>query len=201
MKHPRILAVLVTSLLLGGCFGSSAPTPSDNYYRIPVKPASVPAKPVLKGVTGIERLHAAGLYQERAIVYVEAGKPLQLQHYHYHHWLEAPSRLLQAVMLSWLQQARFSEHVVRYSPIRGIDRVIHGHIRRFDRVMGSTIRVIVELELGMRDSKRRVLLWPKTYRAEVSVSSNHIHATAQAFGKAVSQILSHFVRDARADRH
>jgi ABC-type uncharacterized transport system auxiliary subunit len=202
MKTYRSLAILITALLLGGCIGTSAPAPSDNYYRIPlIKPVDAPAQPLLQGVTAVERLQAAGLYQERAIVYVEANKPLQLHHYHYHHWLENPSRLLQDIMLGWMQQARFSAHVVRYRAMSGIDRVIHGRIRRFERVLGRHISVVVELELGIHNGKRKVLLWPRTYRAEVRAKDNRIHATAQAFGQAISQIMSRFVRDAQAIAH
>ncbi len=200
MIKARCLLLFIAGLLLTGCIGSAGPAPEDRYYRIPVvKPASRPA-PLLQGVTAIEPLRAAGLYHDRAIVYVDEDKPLRLQSYHYHHWLETPARMLQAYMLDWLRQARFSPRVARHAVMPGAERVIFGYIRRFDRLVGKRMRVMVELELGLRDRNHRLLFWPRVYRAVVPVSGPGLARSAAAFGKAIARVLRDFVRDVERSR-
>ena len=53
---------------------------------------------------------ADGLYRERAILYSE--NEIEIKQYHYHHWVDSPSRLLQEHLADMLSSSGISKIVL-----------------------------------------------------------------------------------------
>lgn len=171
--------------------------PEDHYYRLP-SPHRVEAlaHPVIHGTVGVAPLHARGLYQERAILYVNGDSPLELHLYHYRFWTESPAHLIQDHVVEYLRKAGIADKVVRYEPGVSTDRLVSGSIDRFERLVGAHDRVIVSLELRYGDADRlQPPEWTKTYTVTEPVQNRTVPAVATAFGAALDRVCQAFVRD------
>lgn len=192
-RHSLLLLCATLALLLVSC-ASQGPVPEDRFYRLPVPPAQQEAIPALAAVLGVGRLRSDGLRDERAILYLHSERPLELRRYHYHHWVDAPTRMLQEHMIAYLRQAHGAAEVLRYTPGMQVDKVVGGRLLRFERVLGAGAgTVVVEMELGLGDGR-----YPqqglRVYRAEVEAGADSMHATVQAFGLALQQIYRQFLQ-------
>ncbi|MCK5092731.1 MAG: hypothetical protein KAR30_09415, partial [Gammaproteobacteria bacterium] len=82
---PAWLTILL-SFMLVAC-GSQPPVPEDRFYRLPdIQHKQTDAKPIsitLSKPVKLERIDTEGLYQERAILYIDNSYPLELRRYHY----------------------------------------------------------------------------------------------------------------------
>lgn len=200
---------LLGTLALAGCVGGE-PVPQDHFYRLPaLKPAKALPTPLVTGTLGVERLRADGLYQERAMLYIERDHPLQVQRYHYHHWAAVPGTMIQQSLVGYLRAAGAAAHVERAAPGLGARARITGRVLRLERMVGGgPVRVVVELELHLSPPPRA---WgdeaPRDsdapgpggdYRAKVRAADASMDATVQAYGKALERIYGRFLHDARA---
>lgn len=188
--------VLVTGLT--AC-ASQGPVPEDRYYQLsPAQYKEQPSTSVtapLAGRLGVGRLRSDGLRDERTLLYVQQERPLEILRYHYHHWVDAPTRLIQQHMLAYLRTAGVATEVVQFQPGIRVEHKVKGRLVRFERMLaGGGGRVLVELELGLHSGADTDLALVR-YRAEVVAQDDSLHATVVAFSVALEQIYARFLDD------
>jgi len=171
---------------------SQAPLPTDHYYRLPeLKNINSDEKQV--GSISVLTFQADGLYQERAILYTE--NDIELKQYHYHHWTDSPSRLLQERLAERLRLSNISNLVLNTFEGNS-ELIIKGQIKAFERLQqkGSE-SVYVKLLLQVKSNTKRVPILHKEYVKTVVLPSNNIANAVKAFSEAVDIIFSDFYDD------
>ncbi len=197
-RHILLLLLLMSAASLAGCFGSSAVVPPDHYYRLPERPnvTKLP-QPLITGLLGIKRLRAEGILSERSIVFVEDNSaPVQLQHYYYHHWAEAPVRLIQDDMLTYFRAAGVADKIVRFDAVKAPEFVVSGELLRLERLLNADgAEVVVRMVLRYSDGSRRKLYVHGDYMVRQKAGDKSMHSTVEAFAQALGKIYSAFIRD------
>ncbi len=165
MKPTRLFLTTIFAALLVSC--SQPPVPQDNFYRLQVTaPGTSLAKTPLDGTLEVARLLADGLTAGRPIVYSEAARPLEANEYHYHFWTDSPTVLLRDELVSYLRRAGVAKNVVTPEMRLEPDFVLTGKIKRLEQVRGDPSKVVISLELALRDRRGDRLLLVKTYDME-----------------------------------
>ena len=183
-------------ILLQACVGSS-PVPPDRYYRLQ-DPANVAklSQPLISKTLGIKRLRADGLHSGRAIVYVDRKSPLELLRYHYHHWVESPSHLIQDNMVAYFRAIGLAKKIVRYDSVKQADMLISGELLRFERILTDDgPQVLVTMELHYGQGSGHSSRWDNTYSARIKANGPKLYATIEAFSKALEMIYIEFTKD------
>lgn len=183
--------------LLVGCAGHTT-VPDDHFYNLPdISPAKIFDKPLIDLTIGVGQLRSDGLHGERAILYIDSHRPLELHRYHYHHWKDSPSRLIQQGLLQYLRESNLAVNIVRYDPGIPPDGIISGTLLHFERIIGTDdIKVDVALELEYNNQKLKQT-WHKEYRVTLPIKNSSLHSTIEGFGSALQQIFDIFTEDLR----
>ncbi|MBI3188068.1 MAG: hypothetical protein HYZ31_09440 [Gammaproteobacteria bacterium] len=167
---------VVLALMLTACGFSAGNIPADHFYRLPA------AKPVVTAVpVTIQSVRADGIYNERALLFVESARPLELKRYDYHFWSQTPAKLTQSYLSTCLVYAG-AEHMTditlqtrQWTPV----------IESFERVLESgKAQVLVKLRINQR-----------LYEANVMATSMEMHDTIEAYGQAMQTICEAMARD------
>lgn len=189
----RSLTLLMAGLLVSAC-SVQPPVPEDHYYRLPAVSLKATSA-FLANELAVKRFITDGLHSERALLYSDSDQPLSLKQYHYHHWNDAPPRMLQENIISSLRLAGVSKQVVNYDPARRSEYTLHGKIRRFEQFnRGSSSSIVIDIELRL-DNKSGDPVLIKDYRKELSAHSSAPHDLVIAFGDALSTIYADFIAD------
>jgi len=192
------IAGLLLAAALAGCM-SQPPVPADRYYRLTApdpKPAA--AQPVLAGTLGVAPLDSDGVHSERALLYVDEERPLELRRYHYHFWADPPPQLIQSQLLIYLRRAGIAGNVVRSDSPLTVDHLVSGRLQRFERIVGKMrVRVAVAMELGVDRGAHGAPGWRASYQAVVAAQGPSMYATVQAYNVAFGRICADFLRDLR----
>ena len=183
-------------LALSACeFGSP---PRDSYYRLGElsTSTSLPGGPI-EGVVDVPPFRAAGIVNERAILFRDG--PNQLAQYSYHHWFEPPGALLQRAAIDVLRRANAFESVT--SPELRLDRdyELLGNLRRLEHVPASS-SVIVEVDISVRRVRGNHALILKTYAVEAPAQGRGVDAAVAGFSKALDSIFAELLNDLAAVR-
>ena len=175
-----ILRTLIVSaiLLLSGCGLSPSKAPQEHYYRLadalPIAGDGLPAGKIAP-------VQASGIYNERAILYRKAERPLEIHRYHYHLWTQTPARLVQQYMQQALQ------NIIQKS---GEDKpLIKTEIIRFERLLDGD-QASADIALKITTDKGS-----KIYQARVEAAGKGMHESVAAFGKGMQQIMQQLARD------
>ena len=191
------VSLLPAMLLINGCVSQPA-VPQDYFYRLPaIHPESaVDTKPV-NGTIAVDQLDADGVYRERPILYVEAQRPLEVLQYHYRHWIQIPSQLIQDNLVDYLREANVADTVERYSSGRGQALLIKGRLHKFERLVETDhFSAVVKLEIEFRKkTQQEMLKLTKVYESQVSAQGPTIHDSVTAFGEALQQIYAKMLKD------
>lgn len=189
---------LLLAVALAGCM-SQPPVPTDRYYRLtPPDPAPAAAQPVFAGTLGVAPLDSDGLHSERALLYVDQQRPLELRRYHYHFWADPPPQLVQSQLLNYLRRAGIARNVVRSDSPVTVDHLVSGRLQRFERIVGkSQVKVAVAMELGVDRGARGGPGWRASYQAVVAAKDRSMYATVQAYNVAFGRICAEFLGDLR----
>jgi ABC-type uncharacterized transport system auxiliary subunit len=188
---PRLFAF---ALLVGLAACSSAPVPTDTFYRL--EPRAAPtarAGGPLKGVAEVTPLRGEGVINERAILY-RAGTS-QLRQYSYHFWADTPSAMLQRNLIDALRAAKAFERVVAPELRLNRDYEISGTIRKLEHDVTSGSRAVMEVELAVRRISGNQVMLMKSYTAELSTSDDEVAAAVDGFAGALAQIIAAFIAD------
>ena len=108
----RIFLLILSVNSLTACSLGGAPVPQDHYYKLPQLVISPLEEPRFKQLL-IKPVKATGLYHDRAILYIEQEKPLELQRYHYNFWSETPANLLHNALYQGLSSSGLSQKISR----------------------------------------------------------------------------------------
>jgi ABC-type uncharacterized transport system auxiliary subunit len=184
-------------LILSGCVSQSS-VPQDYFYRLPSAHPAAPLEAKLTdGTASVDQLDADGVYRERPLLYVDAQRPLEVLQYHYRHWIQIPSQLIQDNMVDYFREANIAERVERYSSGRRTGLLIKGRLQKFERrVEASRAVAVVEMEIEYRKkTDQGVVKNIKIYNSEVPAQGNTIHDTVTAFGDALQQIYDTMLGD------
>jgi len=192
----QISLLLATLLVLGSC-GSAPPVPEDNFYRLQAVYADEPlSNKTLPGTVEVERFVADGLTSERAIVYSEAGKPNQVNAYHYHFWIKPPTVMLRDELVSFLRAAKISDAVVTPEMRVQAKYAITGKIKHLEQVRAKKqTRTLLETELSLRRPGDGKLLFLNTYRIENVAGGAGVDAAVDSLNTALSIIYADFLAD------
>jgi len=170
------------------------PVPEDNYYQLPKATIKAQTKALAQDIA-IKRLVSDGLHGERALLYSKADQALQLKQYHYHHWSDAPPRMLQEYLISALRQANVANTVTNYDPGQRTELTLSGKIRHFEQIgRGKKNEVLVEVELQLHDKAYKIVHL-KDYRVSQIAQSAKPHDLVNAYGKALNTIVKNFIND------
>jgi len=197
MKKRTLFIGLVVLATISAC--SQPPLPQDHFYRLDVAAPSQGSQPLLKGVLEVDRLNADGLLGGRSLLYTEKGKEAEIKEYHYHLWTEAPPSLIQDRMVSFLRTAKVADNIVTPKMRITSDYTINGRIRHLERAVGGAApKVIVELELGLKDQKDDRLVFVDTYREEVEHQDDTVIQSVTSMNRAMSAIFGRFLSDIKS---
>ncbi len=189
-----ILAGLV-SIGLVACGGAQV-VPQDQFYRL-AENATVTRlpEPVLKGNVAVAAFSTAAIYHDRAIVYAESARPLELNQHHYHFWIDSPPRLLQDSLERALRSANVAERVVSARASQAAEYQINGILHQFEQSIGASetsVNVAMRLELVEIATGQRLLV--KDYAITTPpVMSGNVYAAVESFQQAVNEIFADWV--------
>lgn len=195
----KILFKITTTLLVivaGGC-STVPPVPEDHYYRLNIPaPEGHRQTPILHGGLLVDRLQIDALRNGRAIVYREAGKPLQLQRHHYHFWSESPAKMIQHQLASYLDTLRTADYVFNTDHALPHRYRLTGRVVEFDRIAGrQQTKSAIKLQFVLT---RRGIAGPllnESYQSEITVASQDMHEYARATQQALGQVLDALNQD------
>ncbi len=191
-----LLLTLLTPVLLTGCGGAPA-VPPDNYYRIEVPPPAVERIALLPGTVLVHPLTGSGLLQERPVLFTTAGQLHQMRQHDYHYWNEAPPRMLQSALITYLRAGHIADTIVTPDLRVPADYEIIGRVKRLEQVLAEPSRVLVELELAVVDTAATQLVTSRSYLAEAKSNGTSVKAAVVALNQALSKAFAEFVADVR----
>ena len=136
---------------------------------------------------------ADGLYRERAILYSE--NEIEIKQYHYHHWVDSPSRLLQEHLADMLSSSGISKIVL--TTFEGNSNlIIKGKIKAFEqKKSGNQSSALVSIEFRVDRSNDNQPILFKQYTQVISSEESSITSVIGAFGVAVNNIYTNFYND------
>ncbi len=196
----KLLPVVLLAPLLAGCLGAAPPVPRDHYYRLLVPtPAQNAGAVPLPGIMVVELPQADGLLRERPLLYSESGESYELQQHHYHYWNDAPPRMLQDQMVSYLRRSGVSGQVVTPDMRIRADYQVSGKVRRLERLLGGgPPRVFVEIELALLRLSDEKVLVVETFGVEAPAGDESVEAAIVALNRATAEIFDRFLGQVRA---
>ncbi len=193
--HFMALVLLAPLFVVAGC--AQPKLPQENYYRLAVADPAGGEK-VLNGSLVVEPFIGNGLTSERSLLYSTSNAPLKVQQYHYHYWIDPPPRMIQDQVVSYLRSGGTAAKVVTPEMRLLPDYALTGRIKRLERIVnGAQFKAVVELEIGLSDTRDSSLVLLETYVAEEPAGKD-MASTVEAFNRGVAKILERFVADLRA---
>lgn len=194
------MGIFSAMLLLNGCVNQPA-VPQDYFYRLPeLKPRTPDAINLINGVLSVDELQAEGVYRERPILYVDSQRPLEVVQYHYRHWMQTPSQLIQDNLVEFLRQANVASRVERYSGDSSAALRISGRLQKFEQwVQPSGATAVVEMEIELRlKTPQGTKKQTRIYQDKVMAEGPAIHDSVAAFGQALQHIYDKLLADLNA---
>jgi ABC-type uncharacterized transport system auxiliary subunit len=191
------MSLLPAMLLTNGCVSQPA-VPQDYFYRLPAIHPEVPLDTkLINGTIAVDQLDADGVYRERPLLYVDAQRPLEVLQYHYRHWIQIPSQLIQENFVDYLREANVADRVERFSSGRREDLLIKGRVHKFERLVEADRSIaVVELEIEFRNKTQKgTVKLTKIYESQISAQGPSIHDSVMAFGEALRQIYDKMLSD------
>ncbi len=190
----RLILLLFLAMSSESCSLGSGSAPQDHFYRLPE--VILGPQPVLYKNIVIKLVKSTGLYHERAILFIERDKPLELQRYHYSFWATTPAELVHRALYQGMQSSGLAAQVSRDVSENRPDLIIDTRIIHFERIIDAqSVGIDVALEVSVRTGHASDYFWTKRYHFNEKVSTKGMHATAELFGTALERISSELVED------
>lgn len=195
MKIFRLIFIVLLISFVEACSLGGGEAPRDHFYRIPEISFDRKAESIYESIV-VKSVKASGLYHERAILFIEKDKPLELQRYHYNFWSTTPAELIHEALIQAFQSSGIASHVTRDITAYRPDYIIDTRIIHFERLIdGSDVSVEVALEISVRDGLKAAHHWTRRYQSSQKLTSTDMHLSAEAFGKALQVINTEIVND------
>ncbi|MEE8321440.1 MAG: ABC-type transport auxiliary lipoprotein family protein [Gammaproteobacteria bacterium] len=189
-----LYSLLLLLVLCSGC-ARQAPLPVDHYYRLPETSLSVQQNAHLSNAIFVDQMETDGLHRERAVLYSEDESAIELKQYHYHHWIDSPTRMIRDHLVAYLRNINAAPLVVTMVG-EYVELIISGRIERFERMHSSdqpSVAVELILRLHRQNESRPLLL--KGYQAIGKMDDESMQSAVKAFDSALSEIFSEFYTD------
>lgn len=196
----RILFLCLICTLLLAC-SSLDPVPADTFYRFKNISQFVSKEKLTawtKATLQVERLRAAGIYKDRAIVLMQPDG-VSLRQSKYHYWNDSPEIMLQQRILAHARGYGLAS-IITGDNASVADIVIGGHVLRFERILedaGNSSAVAIELELNVRTAEGDTVV-QDLFKFEQTLSSTETAAAIEAISDGVDKLIEQFLL--RADR-
>jgi len=191
----RIFLLILSVNLLTACGLGGGSVPQDHYYKLPLLDISAQSAPHFKQLV-IKPVKATGLYHDRAILYIEQEKPLELKRYHYNFWSETPANLLHSALYQGLSSSAIAQSISRDIEASRPDYIIDSRIVRFEReIYSGNVTVHVALDISVRSGHDISDQWTKRYSSQQLLTTTAMHPSAEAFGRAVQDISEQLISD------
>ncbi len=189
----RLIIFTGLIFIINACSLGGGPAPQDHFYKLPEIRLDT-QQPIFNELV-IKPVQASGLYHERAILFVESDRPLELQRYHYRFWSTTPSELIHSALYQGLQSSNIARHIVRNTTSVQPDYIIDSRIIHFERLIeNKQVSIEVALEISVRSGEGRVL-WTRRYHVNKKLMTQDMHSSAEAFGAALKEISAQLVAD------
>lgn len=196
MSSARWYSAALLCLLLAGCGEPGAPVPTDRFHRLIMSPPSTVYKtPHLAGILEVSRFRAAGVLQDRAIVFVDRRSPNVLHQYFYYLWSEPPTRMLQVATVDYLREAKIADQVVGTGLGIVPTYTLIGDIKKLEHVVGDSSSIDVEVEFTLSEHAAAGVLWTNSYTVNRTVKNDSVSAATVEIGAAVGEILNRLSAD------
>jgi ABC-type uncharacterized transport system auxiliary subunit len=193
----RIIFILVLGIATTSCSLGGGKAPQDHFYRLPEVKLEAQSTKFKSFV--IKPVKSSGLYHERAILFVESERPLELQRYHYSFWSTTPAELIHNALYQGLYTSGIATQVSRALSENRPDYIIDSRIIHFERfIKNQQVDIEVELEVSVRSGNLSGVEWTKRYKAGEKVLTTDMHASVEAFGVALNNISKQIVNDLMA---
>jgi len=195
----RLIYSLFLIYSLAACSLGGGPAPQDHFYKIPEVVLDAQANSSFDELV-IKPVKSSGLYHERAILFIESDKPLELQRYHYSFWSTTPAELIHNALYEGLQSSNIARHVARDLSASRADYIIDSRIVHFERMIKNQpanhlVSIEVALEISVRKGGVAGVVWTKRYSIRNNLQTTDMHSSAQAFGEALKTIAAQLVAD------
>ena len=188
-----LLILSVNSLTACGLGGGSIP--QDHYYKLAELAISPQPEPRFKQLV-IKPVKASGLYHDRAILYIEQEKPLELKRYHYSFWSDTPANLVHKALYQGLVSSGLAQKISHDIKSSRPDYVIDSRIVNFERILNSgNVTVQVALDISVRSGHNENDQWIKRYSSNQLLKTTAMYPSAEAFGRAVEDISKQLISD------
>lgn len=189
----RAAAWLVLAAVLGGCV-LGAP-PADHFYRLDAPAPQPLPRPRFEGTIEVGAFKATGLLNERALLFAQESRPLELHLQRYHYWTDAPGRLLQEDLVRFLRAANVATAVVLPQAGARPKYIVAGRIERLEQIVGrAQSTASIQLELAFRRATGE-MLHVASYQADERIEGKGDTAAVEAFNRALGQIFTRFLAD------
>ncbi len=181
----RIITLLFIVYSLAGC-SIGTQIPADHFYRLPVPQLSAVDSPVMDRLV-FKPVKVSGLLHDRAMLFVEQSRPLELQRHHYHFWAEAPAELIHNALFQALDKSGLAQHISRESSLQAADMTIDMQLLTMERFLTDkqdSVRLAFSVTFSATGSKPQ----RKRYELELAVDEPGIYASVSAFSSALQQL-------------
>lgn len=190
----RLILLLLLVNNICGCSLGGGPAPKDHFYRLPEVALESQAASYKSIV--IKTVKSTGLYHERAILFIESDKPLELQRYHYSFWSTTPAELVHNALHQGILSSGIADQVNRELTENRPDFIVDTRIIHFERIInGQNVNIEIELEVSVKSGSLSGDAWTKRYNVNEGLQSTDMHSTAEAFGAALKTISKELKED------
>jgi len=195
----RLIVIAMLLNIANACSLGGGPVPQDHFYKFPEVQLDAQVEPVFNEIV-IKPVKSSGLYHERAILFIESDKPLEMRRYHYNFWSTTPAELIHNALYQGLQSSKIARHIARDLSALTADYIIDSRIVRFERIIKNQsardlVGIEVALEISVRKGGVAGLVWTKRYSVSDALQTTDMHLSAQAFGDALKDIAGQLVAD------
>lgn len=194
--HPGSLAWPLLALVVGfACAGK--PAPVDHYYRL--APPNLEYRfetPPLAGTLRVKRPHAEALTDGTHLLYRSRSNPAEVYRDPYQYWSDAPTLLIQDLLLYAFDQARLAKRVIPAGLRSSVDFTLATRLLQLERLIESgSERATVEIEFSLLRETDRSLIFHRRYSDADTIAGTGAGPAVEAYDRVLSRVLTRFLQD------
>ncbi len=187
------ISLFVLCGLLAGCLGPRSFTPI-RYYSLEPEAGSIPqATRTWAMPLGIQPFTAATRYRDRILYRLSE---VEVGFYEYDRWVEPPQEMVARVVASALHASGLFRQLRQVDHIQLPAWILSATLLRFDEVRVPNASLAeCWLRLELRRARDERLLWSKTLKSTVALTTKTPAALATAMTLAVQQIARQLITE------